>query len=660
MRLAAVFALLCCCACAKGAGPKSFGRSGTLAAFDLDSDPAQAGAFWELPYPSDLRLTAEGRPQLASFPNPRGLPLLETFRQLAMERRGFPALPVAYFRFSAPLDKGAQGVLLDLAAQAVLPSVSELLQPDDYVPQNLLAVAPRQGFVLRPGRQYAVVVLRQARDAQGALLGVPPALDQLLQGVAPEAALGVAARDLYAPLPAALRKAGIDPADVAAATVFTTGDVVAETAAMSAALQARYAVSVASLTLDPAYNPLACVLHGGVTYPQFQKGAPPFNTDGLFVPGPDGLPQKQRDEVAPVTLVIPRTLMPAAGYPLALYFHGSGGASHDVIDNGPTLVLNGPMQQGTGPGYILAMHGIASAGSALPVNPERLPGAAETAYLNFQNLPAMRDTFRQGIVEQRLFLDALLKLQLPPALLSGCTGAALPPGQAAFHFDAASVVAQGQSMGGMYTNLISAVEPRIRAAVPTGAGGFWTYFILVTHLHDALPQLVSLLLYAGQPIRFMHPALSLIETAWEPADPFVSMPRLGLRPLPGHPVRPVYEPVGKDDRYFPTPLYDAVALAYGHEEAGSVQWSSMQDALKLARLDGLLQYPVAQNRTSENGAPYTGVVVQYLGDGIEDPHAIYRQLDAVKYQYGCFLETFLATGKAVVPAPAPLGTPCPR
>ncbi len=213
-------------------------------------------------------------------------------------------------------------------------------------------------------------------------------------------------------------------------------------------------------------------------------------------------------------------------------------------------------------------------------------------------------------------------------------------------------------MGGMYTNLVSAVEPRIRAAVPTGAGGFWTYFILVTHLHDGLPELVALLLYAGQPISFMHPVLSLIETAWEPADPFVSMPRLGLRPLNGHPVRPVYEPVGKDDQYFPTVLYDAVALSYGHNEAGSVQWSSMQDALKLASLDGLLQYPVKQNRVSQDGTPYTGVVVQYQGDGIEDPHAIYRQLDAVKHQYGCFLETFLATGQAVVPSPQPLGTPC--
>jgi hypothetical protein len=31
----------------------------------------------------------------------------------------------------------------------------------------------------------------------------------------------------------------------------------------------------------------------------------------------------------------------------------------------------------------------------------------------------------------------------------------------------------------------------------------------------------------------------------------------------------------------------------------------------------------------------------------------------VKYQYGCFLSTFLQKGMATVPAPAALGTPCP-
>jgi hypothetical protein len=106
-------------------------------------------------------------------------------------------------------------------------------------------------------------------------------------------------------------------------------------------------------------------------------------------------------------------------------------------------------------------------------------------------------------------------------------------------------------------------------------------------------------------------------------------------------------------------VYDAAALAYNHREGGDLVWPSMQIALGLDGLDGFIPYPVSQDLQSVDGAPYTGVVIQYLGDGVYDPHALYTQLDAVKYQYGCFFASFLRDGFATVPAPAPLGTPCP-
>jgi hypothetical protein len=316
--------------------------------------------------------------------------------------------------------------------------------------------------------------------------------------------------------------------------------------------------------------------------------------------------------------------------------------------------------QGMGPAHYLAAHGIAAAGSALPLNPERYPGASETEYLNMLNLSSFRDTFRQGILEQRMFLDALLELEIPPAVLAGCAGPSLPGGASAYRFRATPVLAQGQSMGGMYTNMVGAVDPRIEAVAPTGAGGHWSYFILVGDQVPGGAATLSLVLGTAGALTFMHPAMHLLALAWEPAEPLVYMPRLARRPLPGHPVRSIYEPVGKDDSYFPMAVFDAVALAYGHEQAGDAVWSSMQDALALDMLDGILPYPVAHNRQSIDGLPYTGVVVQYLGDGIYDPHAIYSQLAEVKYQYGCFFSTFLAHGTATVPAPAALGTPCPH
>ncbi len=655
--------------------------AGTTAIFDLSADLTSPDHFYDFPYPSDLRLTADGAPDLRGFPNPRPLALIEGLRGEAMQRKGFPVVPVAWFRFSGPIpahdsetlvpaDPSSPILLLDVDPASpergrLFPTVAHTAPGDDFLPDNVLSVAPRPGFVLHPGRKYAFVIQRSLNDANGQLLAVPPQLDQLRRMEAPAGAQGAAAVALFAPLWSALPLAKVDPANVAAATVFTPGDVVADTAALTTALVGKYQVTVTDLKRadDDLDNDRFCKLVGKVVYPQFQKGTPPFNTEGLFDFSDGGLPAKQRDEAAPVVITLPKAPMPQAGYPLLVYFHGSGGLSSQAADFGATPAPGGVPTPGKGPAYVHAANGIAVAASALPVNPERLPGAGETAYLNLENLPAFRDTFRQGVIEQRLFIAALSGLTIAPEALGGCTGPSLPGGATAYRFDLGKLVAQGQSMGGMYTNLVSAVEPKVRIAVPTGAGGYWSYFILKTSLLPGVAKEIAFLLNvynADAPLTFLHPALHLVQTAWEPSDPFVYMPRLARRPLPNHPVRPIYEPVGKGDEYFPTVLYDAIALSYGHQEAGDVVWPTMQQGLALDHLDGILPYPVRANRPSEAGGNYTAAVMQYMGDGIEDPHAIYRQLDSVKYQYGCFVSTFLKTGTAVIPAPAPLGTPCPE
>jgi hypothetical protein len=260
-----------------------------------------------------------------------------------------------------------------------------------------------------------------------------------------------------------------------------------------------------------------------------------------------------------------------------------------------------------------------------------------------------------------MFLAALAKLTIDPSTLAGCKAVQVPEG-AMVHFDPQNFFSQGQSMGGMYTNLITAVEPTFRAAVPTGAGGFWTYFIFQSaFVPDANGELELALGVTDGQLTFMHPALSMVETGWEGIDPIVSVPRVSRRPLPGTKPRPIYEPVGQDDSYFSNDTYNAIALAYGHREVGIINWQSMQTALAEEGLQGILPYPASNDvHAIDDGGIYTGVVAQYDADTITgDGHYIAFQLDAVKYQYGCFLSSMLKTGTAVVPAPAPLGTPCP-
>jgi hypothetical protein len=310
-------------------------------------------------------------------------------------------------------------------------------------------------------------------------------------------------------------------------------------------------------------------------------------------------------------------------------------------------------EPGKGPGYIAALHGLAAASSAMPVNPERLPGATDYQYININNLAAFPFTFQQGVIEQRMFLDALLALQIPQATLAGCANTG--PAGGIHRFDAAKLTLGGQSMGGMYTNMVAAIEPRAPAIVPTGAGGFWNLMILQTSLIPGARSLLSSVLGVDEDtVTFVHPSLNMLALGWEIADPIVYMSRIGERPLPGMPVHHVYEPVGKDDENFPLAIYDAVALSYGNQQAGEVVWPSMQTALAFGKSGGVLAYPVRANRDGK-----TRVVVQYNGDGIISSHYLYRQNPAVKHQYGCFLESYIRDGVPTVPAPGAITDPCP-
>ena len=668
----------------------------TTAIVDTDVDLATAGTFYDFPYPSDLRLTAQGTPDLRGIPVSARSTIIAGLVEVAGQHPGFPVVPAAYFRFDgdlaprSPSDVVAADVtspllLVDVDPDSpdrgtLFPLVAATLPHDAYSPPGTLAIAARPGFVLHADRTYAFVVTTAQLDAEGRPVAPAASIAALARGETPTGARGAAMRTLYAPLWETLTTLGVDPTHVASATVLTTGDVVAELATLSDSVLARYDLPITDLVVDPddgADHPRFCELRGTVTFPQFQEGTPPFDTGGLFVRDADGALVEQRQEAVPITVSIPKGAMPDAGFPLTMYFHGSGGLSTASVDRGtwhrttdpsgcPDGVFGDPWDgftgcntKGEGPAHVLARHGFAVASSALPVNPERVPGAAETAYLNFHNLGPGRDLFRQGIIEQRLFLEALLSLHLAPETVAACSGLSLPAGATDYHFDGSHVYAQGQSMGGQYTNLFSAVEPLVLAALPTGAGGYWSQFILETPLFpNPGPLIGTFLIGTSVDLTFLHPGLQIYETAWEAVDPIVYIPRIARRPLPGHPVRSIYEPVGLGDSYFATNTYDAIALAYGHQQAGDIIWSSMQQALALAGHDGIAAYPVQQNVMSEDGTPYTGVVVQYEGDGIYDPHALYTQIAAVKHQYGCFLATHLATGTATVVAPGLETDPC--
>ncbi len=636
--------------------------------FDLDGELA-GDTFFDHPFPSDLRLDADGTAAYAGFPNKGDNRLVTQLVALADARGGFPVMANAFFRFAAALPPRSPTELVPASADApilyvdidpdspergtLVPVLTQTLQPDDTAIAFLLGVGPRPGFVLAPSTTYAVVIRRAVAPA----LSPPRAVVDLAAGRTPAGARGAAAAALYAPLWPVLDDLGVDRDDVLVATVFTTGDEVALLHARSEALRTAHDAVISNLRVDPADgagHSGYCELLADVSFPQFQQGVAPFSTLGQFALDGAGVPVKQSDLTVPLVLTIPDREMPAAGWPLYQFFHGSGGVSGGIVDLGKTLTVGGEPVVGEGPGHVVARHGIAGASSALPLNPERYTNASDYEYLNLLNLAALPYTFQQGVIEQRLLLDALLVLSIPPSALAGCSGPTLPSGATAHRFEPATVTGGGQSMGGMYTNMIGAVEPRLGALVPTGAGGFWSKMILDTDLiGGARGFMGGVFATDSDQLTFLHPGMSLLGVGWEIAEPMASMARLARRPLPGFPIRHVYEPVGLGDVYFPTDIFDTAALAYGNRQAGTALWPQMQDALALDGLGGLDTYPV-----SANVGGHTRVAVQFASDGIANAHYLYRQLDEVKHQYGCFLDSYVRTGTPVVPAPAALTAPC--
>jgi hypothetical protein len=638
-------------------------------AFDLDGALDTPATFWDLPFPSDLRTTTDGVPDMAGHPNPARSRIVDALLLLASERRGASTIPVVFVRFREPPPRrspddiiaataGADALLVDIDPASpergrLVPLVAKTLATDDYAPPALVAFAPRPGFVLAAATRHALVVRR--RFAPGA--EPPAAFAALARGDTPDGERGAAAAALHAPLWDTLDAVGVDRDDVLVAAVFTTGDEAAVLRARSEAVRAAHDAVLGPLAVDPvdgAGHDGVCELVGTVTLPQFQVGAPPFDRDGRFVLDGAGAPIAQGAATVPLVVTLPVGEMPAAGWPLYLFFHGSGGVSSGVIDLGPTPVRGAVPIAGQGPGFVVARHGIAAASSALPLNPERMPGASDYAYLNIDNLSAFPYTFQQGVLEQRLLLDALLALRIEPATVAACAGVTLPAGETAHRFDPDKLVAGGQSMGGVYTNMVGAVEPRLGALVPTGAGGLWNAMILDSAIVPGSRSLLAGLFDTPEAeISFLHPGMALLDLAWEIAEPMASMARLAERPLPDLPRRHIYEPIGLDDEYFPTTIFDAAALAYGNQQAGDALWPGTQQALALDDRGGLLAYPVRGNRDGR-----TAVTVQVASDGIENAHYAYRQLETVKHQYGCFLRTYLDDGVPTVVAPAPLATPC--
>src|SRR5262249_45496139 len=137
---------------------------------------------------------------------------------------------------------------------------------------------------------------------------------------------------------------------------------------------------------------------GAYTAPNFQTGPVPYTNP------PDGEIKIQNDvavvarmEPMRFALTVPPGATPAAGWPIAIYAHGTGGDYQSFIDDGTAARL--------------AAQGIATISTDQVLHGPRNPGGnPETDYFNFANPYAARDNALQGAA------DAFSQLRLAVGL----------------------------------------------------------------------------------------------------------------------------------------------------------------------------------------------------------------------------------------------------
>lgn len=484
-----------------------------------------------LPWPSDLFLDDNGHVAPASLPLDDSAQTTSILKDLATIQDGFGVTTGAYFpvgRF--PAQAGDPAIAVDEASllghvhlyqlsckNGVAPSADELpiyvhLRAQDK-PQRVY-VRPQFGVVLREQCTYAYVVTRDVTSNQGAL-GPSADLEVLLGGAAPEARLQ-RAYEVYAPLRARLAAGPITPAQVAAATVFTTHSLTKDYVAARAALLAgakpkatvqsvwaRTATAADDGNLEQIFgtpaveqpgmdNPggmahaaIEYVIHGTFLATDFLGGSTKnaIGIDATAVGQVEydaaGAPKAKGTVLVPFTIVIP-TGADLTKLKYAVVQHGLGSSRLDMMTVASTLATKGIASMVID----LPFHGARSAGAVdklteltSAMTPDGFAETDSNASLGFfavsGNAAAGIPNLSPRAVRSHFF-QSVNDIEAAFLLLSDGDLSAIfarEPRLATLKFDGSAVGYVSESFGSMIGTIVAAVQPNLVGAVLDVGGG---------------------------------------------------------------------------------------------------------------------------------------------------------------------------------------------
>ena len=478
-------------------------------------DPSLDGGFASFPWPSDARLTEAGTPDLASFPVLASGDLVDVYRQAVQEMVvGFGTNPQIFVRFDGALDPwtlptqietmtAASPILLidvdeDSPDRDTLVPVKLLWQAEGgvYVDARTLTAITSAGFPLRPGTTYAFVVRCSLLDTEGRPLVASEEILGLMEGGGSPSLAAV-----YAPLGPALDRLGVPRTEVASATVFTTGEPTAELrrirdhVADPERLSSPELVDLVLTTEDTAGWAL---YEGTYETPVFQRGDPPYGSEGGGFEFDGDEPVVQRWESVAFSLTLPLTDAPDGGFPVVIALPGTGGTIYDHLYEDAVKTMGDLLSEES--------RRVATFSFEPPLHGSRGEGAQPDLHtFNYFNPESSRCVLRQEAIDASVAIRLLresLVVQHPELEL-----------------DASRIGFFGHSQGAHAGALLAAVEPEIDPVYINAMGGGLAYTIVERKSPFDIEELVRQAIGETAPLSVFHPVVGFAQLLAEVVDP---------------------------------------------------------------------------------------------------------------------------------------------
>ena len=625
-----------------------------------------------------MRKEVDGTIRVTGMHNPNANVLVNDYigSTKTVALKGFSPAGSGYFRFTGPidpstlpadpkstLDPGASVQIIDIDPKSPEHGKRRLAQTywrqteGIYWLANTLAVSPALGYPLRPNTRYATIITRAVKALDGTAIAPSADLVSVLgmSGASPRTQM---AHDTFASAVTEIEAAGVPRTNVVHFTVFTTNDPTSELFAVADAVPSQVPAPTADAAswvqkerradydvYEGSYGPS----------PNYQAGTLPFTKlgdGGNFAFDAGGKPILQGTFNLRFSLVVPNAAkcpLPAAGYPLTLYAHGTGGDYRSVISEGGSV------------GAALAAKCVASMGvdqifhgtrpGAPPLNDPNREGNIQLLFFNLNNPIAARTNGRQSaidVVQQaRLFTESHVKV---PAATSRTA--------AEIGFDATKLIFFGHSQGGVNGPLFLAADKQALGGVLSGTGAMITIALLEkTKPQPSVAAAVKTVLGLFRPedadeLNLFHPMANMAQLLVDTTDTVHYLGYIIAHPRTGFAPKSIYqtEGIGADgigDSYAPPHGIEVASTALGLPRQSPGVHPLIESAFS-----GLGDVTVPAGGLSGNlaGGLASGVLAQFTPVAGSDGHFVVFDVPQARAQAAGFCRNLADDPHGRVPA----------